>query len=235
MIFKWKRIIWCSLTFITVLALIILLPVQESLHANATMEEQVLVIDAGHGGEDGGAVASNGTAESDINLDIALRLELLASFWGIPTVMTRETAEIHYPDSAETIAAKKKADQNARIALIQNTPGAILMSIHQNFYPSDAPWGIQVFYSTVSGSAELAEITQENMTSQLAPDNRRLAAAIDENIYLMRKVQCPAVLVECGFLSNPKELQKLETEAYRLELAAVLLASYQQYTEGITK
>ena len=233
--FNYGKLIWCLLTIVALLAILLLSPVADYIQTSGEPPVQTLVIDAGHGGEDGGAVAENGTLESEINLDIALRLEALADFWGIPVVMTRSTPEIQYPENAETLSAKKKADQNARIGLIQSIPGAVLISIHQNYYPSAAPWGIQVFYGVVSGSEPLAEIAQENLTEQLAPDNRRLASPINESIYLMRKAECPAILVECGFLSNASELEKLETESYRTELAAVLLASYQEYTEGIIR
>lgn len=235
MLFKSKKLILYATMIAAMLTAMCLLPMQKHLQTSSEPLSATLVIDAGHGGADGGAVASNGTLESEINLDIALRLEALAEFWGIPTVMTRSTNEIEYPESAETLSAKKKADQDARIDLIQNTPGAVLISIHQNYYPSTAPWGIQVFFGSISGSSQLAELTQMNLTCQLAPENRRLASAIDENIYLMRKITCPAILVECGFLSNETEREKLETENYRLELAAVMLASFQQYTEGIRR
>lgn len=196
--------------------------------------ESVLIIDAGHGGEDGGAVAPDGTYESDLNLDIALRLDALARFWGVPTRMTRVSAAINYPASAQTLAAKKKADQNARLALINDTPGGVLLSIHQNIYPAASPNGIQVFFGTETGGEELAVILQGALTSSLCPQNRRVAEAIDEGIYLMRRAECPAVLVECGFLSNPGELEKLETESYRTELASVMLSSYLQYIRGTT-
>jgi N-acetylmuramoyl-L-alanine amidase len=190
------------------------------------------VIDPGHGGADGGAVAPDGTLESDINLDIALRLEALASFWGVETVLTRSTQQIDYPQEADSLAAMKRADQTARVALINQTPGAILISIHQNNYTAASPWGIQVFYGVVSDSDTLASTLQANLTGQLCPDNRRVAEPIDEGIFLMRKVQCQAVLVECGFLSNPSDLEKLKTDSYRTKLAVVMLASYLQYTQG---
>ena len=194
----------------------------------------VMILDAGHGGEDGGAVALDGTPESDINLDIALRLEAMACFWGVDTRMTRRTKEIDYPPSAQTLAAKKKADQNARLELIHSTPGGILISIHQNKYPAASPHGIQVLYGADPYSAALAERMQNNLTQTLCPDNRRIAEPIDDEIYLIRNAECTAVLVECGFLSNPSELEKLESEVYRTELAAVMLASYLQYTKGTT-
>lgn len=230
----YKKIIWGCLVLIASLALFLLSGLPQQLAASGEPPSGMLIIDPGHGGEDGGAVALNGTLESDLNLDVALRLKALTDFWGVSSLLTRETNELDYPSDAETLSEKKKADQNARVALVESTPGAILMSIHQNYYPSAAPWGIQVFYGTISGSEYLAKITQSNLTTQLAPDNRRIATTIDESIYLMRSIQCPAILVECGFISNADDLKKLETEQYRTELAAVLLASYLQYTEGIT-
>lgn len=179
-------------------------------------------------------MAPDGTLESEINLDIALRLEAMARFWGVDVRMTRRTQSIDYPASAQTLAAKKKADQNARLELINDTPGAILLSIHQNNYPAASPHGIQVFYGTEPQSAPLAEEMQQNLTAQLCPENRRVAEPIDAGIYLMRQANCPAVLVECGFLSNSDELEKLESETYRTELAAVMLASFMQYTRGTT-
>lgn len=224
---KW----WLPLTVIVVLAVFALYedPAWLSTEAEIT---PILVIDAGHGGMDGGAVASDGTKESGINLDIALRLEALARFWGVDMVMTRNQENIDYPADAGTIAAKKKADQYARVGLINNTPGAILLSIHQNNYPATAPNGIQVFYGKNPAGTEFATVLQTNLTTYLYPESRRLASPISDSIFLMNKINCPAVLVECGFLSNPGDLQKLKTESYRLELAMVMLASYLQYIRG---
>ena len=225
------RVLWfCALMLPILLAAVFLHAEDVQAMGEA---EHILIIDAGHGGEDGGAVAPDGTLESDLNLDIALRLEALARFWGIQTRMTRQTQEIDYPTSALTLAAKKKADQDARLSLIRDTPGAFLLSIHQNIYPAPSPHGIQVFFGREEGSQRLAEILQEALTSFLSPDNRRVAEEIDDGIYLMRNANCPAVLVECGFLSNPDELARLKTNDYHMELAAVMLSSYLQYQRGI--
>lgn len=219
--------------FIAVISLtaLSLLPAANFVQANEATSP-ILVIDPGHGGEDGGAVATNGTLESSLNLQIALKLDALSAFWGVDTVMTRQQSEIDYPEGAETLSAKKKADQNARLSLINSTPGAILFSIHQNYYPSESPWGIQVFYGSITGSDTLATVTQANLTGQLCPDNRRLAAPMDDSIYLIKNASCPSILIECGFLSNPGEREALETHSYQLELASVMLASYLQYIRG---
>ena len=225
---KW----WYPLALAVLLAIAALAGQDNARRADAPAIPPVLVIDPGHGGADGGAVASDGTMESGVNLDIALRLEALARFWGVDVVMTRESEDIAYPDSAASIAAKKVADQHARVGLVNNTPGAVLLSIHQNNYPAAAPHGIQVFYGPAAGGQDLAETAQSNLTALLCPDNRRLATPIGQDIYLMKNVNCPAVLVECGFLSNPGDLANLKTDTYRMKLAAVLLGSYLQYMRG---
>lgn len=227
-IIKW----WLPLA-IAVLLAIVALSTEPSAEKASAPGEQILVIDAGHGGADGGAVAADGTLESGINLDIALRLEALARFWGLDTVMTRSSEDIAYPSDATSIAAKKKADQHARVGLINNTPGAVLLSIHQNNYPAASPHGIQVFYGTASGSEDFAKLLQGNLTAQISPDNRRVASPVDKGIFLMKKANCTAVLVECGFLSNSGDLSNLKTDSHRLKLATVMLASYLQYTRGM--
>lgn len=223
---------WWPLAAAVLLAVTALATERDAVQTDAAAESPVLVIDAGHGGADGGAVAADGTLESDINLDIALRLEALARFWGMETVMTRKGEDIDYPSDATSIAAKKVADQHARVGLINNTSGAVLLSIHQNKYPAAAPHGIQVFFGEAAGSDAFAKLTQDNLTALVCPENRRVAAAIDDRVYLMNKANCTAVLVECGFLSNPGDLANLKSDPYRLKLAAVLLGSYLQYVRG---
>ncbi len=226
------RAFWFTLAAILAVGAGLLLAPRGTFVSASASVPPVLLIDAGHGGEDGGAVAPDGRTEAELNWDIAIRLDALARFWGVPTQMTRPDNEIDYPVSAQTLAAKKKADQDARLSIIHDTTGGVLISIHQNNYPAASPNGIQVFFGPEPGGEDLAAGMQENLTAQLCPDNRRVAGPIDGSIYLMKNARCPAVLVECGFLSNPEELQKLETESYRMELAVVLLASYRQYIRG---
>lgn len=195
---------------------------------NATLEQFTLIIDAGHGGEDGGATGS-GLLESAINLRIAQKLEMISGLWGIPTVMTRDSEDIPYPETEKTTKARKRYDQKARVELINQTPNGILISIHQNKYPSAKPRGAQVLYAKTEGSQALGELTHENLITSLDPENRRVAAPISDTIYLTKSVNCPAILVECGFLSHKEEAALLDTEAYQRKLATVLMASYLQY------
>lgn len=193
---------------------------------------RVLIIDAGHGGEDGGATTAEGVPESGINLAIACKLEALAGLFGVETVMTRESQDISYPESAATTAQRKQSDQKARIELINAQENAVLISIHQNYYPDARPSGCQVFYGKPEGSRELGELAHKNMTEALCPSSRRVAAPISEDIYLMRAAKCTSILVECGFLSNPNEAALLLTDDYQLKISALLLASYLQYEAG---
>ena len=187
------------------------------------------VIDPGHGGEDSGAVSVTGVCESVLNLDIAQRIRLLFALFGIDPVMTRTSDDIQYPDDATTTRARKVADQKARLACIQSVPNAFLISIHQNYYPSGGPFGAQVLYAPNDESREFALFLQDQLVSNLNPENYRSASQIAGDIYLMNHVDCPAVLIECGFLSNASEAALLQTEAYQLKLATATVASFLRF------
>ncbi len=191
---------------------------------------ETLVIDAGHGGEDGGATTDDGVCESEINIAIAHKLNAIAGLLGVGTVMTRESETIDYPEEADTIAKKKVYDQKARVSLINSIDDAVLISIHQNKYPDARPSGAQALYGKADGSQELGELIHENLIQNLCPENRRVAAPISDSIYLMQNISCPAVLVECGFLSNPDEAALLQTTDYQLKLAVCIMASYMHFT-----
>ena len=185
----------------------------------------VLVIDPGHGGFDGGAIAVNGARESDINLAIALKLEALAAFCGSSTVMTRND------DSRKTdlLSYSEHEDLVYRAQVANQIPDAVLVSIHQNYYPTTQPCGAQVLYASDAQSARLGKLVQANLVSFLQPENRRLAEPAPKKLFLTSNVDCPAILVECGFLSNYNEMEKLTQDGYQTALAAVLMASYLQF------
>lgn len=206
---------------------------QDAIKSDAMQEEttSVLVIDPGHGGSDGGACGLHGTIESTINWSIAARVHDAASFLGIPAVMTRDSEDILYPAEAVTISAQKKWDTRQRVEKINMIPGGTLLSIHQNFYPSESPCGSEVLFGNVGESRVFAEIIQQNMVNLLNPDNRRVAIPARRDIYIMQHVNCPAVLVECGFLSNERESVLLCDERYTIKIAAILAASFLQYAE----
>ena len=187
----------------------------------------VVVIDAGHGGEDGGAISVSGIHESGINLEIALRLNDLLRFLGAETRMIR-TEDVSVCTEGDTIAAKKVSDIRNRVAFVQNTPNAVLISIHQNHYSEGQYRGAQVFYA--AGSEDLAESLQAALIAQVDPRNHR-ACKPAKDIYLMEHVTCPAALIECGFLSNYAEEQLLRDETYQKKLAAAIAGSLLAYLE----
>ena len=185
-----------------------------------------LIVDPGHGGEDGGAVAPDGTVEADLNLSISERLELIASFFGVRVVMTRSGNDISYPADAKTVKARKTADQRARVELINSNPGAVLISVHQNKYTTPSPRGAQVFYARTDGSRELAEKTQELLSVLPEGSSDRTAMPVSDDVYIMKNVSCTAVLAECGFISNLGELALLKSGTHQTRLASALAAAY---------
>ena len=192
-------------------------------------QETVYVIDPGHGGEDGGAVAADGTVESGVNLEIALRLREILRFCGQECVMTREEdVSIHSP-GCETLRQKKASDLKNRAALVNGQAGAILVSIHQNCLPS-APnvHGAQAFYNREEGADALASSVQEALNRAANPKKGKTSVRISDSIYLMKNVTAPAVLIECGFLSNPQETEQLKTADYQRTLAAAMAAGLLQ-------
>lgn len=183
----------------------------------------VIVLDPGHGGEDGGAVSANGVRESGLNLEISLRTRDLLRFLGMPVVMTRETdLSIHSPE-AVTVSEKKISDLKNRVALVSGTENPILVSIHQNMFAESKYYGTQLFYADNDPSRQLAEELQALFAAELDPSNHRRAKPC-ENVYLLSRISCPGVLVECGFLSNPKEEALLQSAEYQKKLAAILAA-----------
>jgi N-acetylmuramoyl-L-alanine amidase len=194
-----------------------------------TSTGRVVVIDAGHGGEDGGAVSPDGTAESALNLDIARKLDSIMGFYGASAVMTRDSEEIEYPKDAKTVKSRKRSDVLDRTKLVNAYPSALLISIHQNKYQTSQPSGAQVFYSNTKGSSELAVYTQDMLRQLLDANNNRKAKPISKDIYLMNNISCPAILVECGFLSNPKDTALLKTGDYRTKIAYSIACAYFSY------
>lgn len=184
-----------------------------------------LVLDAGHGGIDGGAISGSGLKESDINLQIALKTEALVRFLGIDTVMTRETDT----DNSDNKAYSEHDNLVQRVKLANSTENAVLISIHQNKFPSAVVSGAEVMYSDNDDSKALGLITQDNLVALLDSSNRRVARPAPKELLLTSSVECPTILVECGFMSNPQEVQKLASNDYQLKLAAILAGSYIQF------
>lgn len=181
---------------------------------------KTVVIDAGHGGVDGGATSCTGILESQFNLEIATRLNDLMHLLGIQTLMIRETDCSIYTQG-ETIAQKKISDLRERVRIVNSIDDCVLISIHQNHFSDSKYSGAQVFYPQTAGSRELSTKLQENIKRTLNPDSRRGIKKAD-GIYLMQHINCPGVLIECGFLSNPQEEYLLRTEDYQQKLCSVI-------------
>ena len=183
----------------------------------------VYVLDAGHGGADGGAVSADGVYESDINLAIALRLWDVLSLLGCDVILTRKDTSSLADDPSASLRQQKVSDTQNRVELVNSFVGAQLISIHQNAlagHPS--VHGAQVFYSAVDGSAEIAETMQQALNRVINTDNGKSKKPISSDVYLMSNVNCPAVLVECGFLSNSAETEKLQDPCYQTLLAVTI-------------
>ena len=200
---------------------------------DTTGQAHYYIIDAGHGGEDGGAVSGDGIAESDLNLSIAVKTEKLLSFLGKNTAMTRNDGNAVYTDGAATLREKKRSDLENRVSMVNEYTHATLISIHQNSLPSvPAVHGAQVFYNAVEGAQALAEQTQQQLNQSVNLGNEKAAKEIDSSIYLMQHVNCPAILIECGFLSNSAETQLLQDAHYQTKLAAAIVAGILRTTNG---
>lgn len=185
-----------------------------------------LVLDAGHGGEDGGAVSITGTPESRINLSIVLKLRDVLGLYGVDPILLRDKDVSLHDDSASTLREKKRSDLKNRVAAVEEVEGATLLSIHQNTYPGSRYHGAHVFYAPTDGSRTLAEHFQNSIKTALQPDNKRAVKQIPDTVYIMNHVTCPAILIECGFLTNPEEESLLRDEDYQRKLAAVIAAGW---------
>lgn len=179
-----------------------------------------IILDPGHGGEDGGAVSLSGIPESQYNLQISLRLEQVLRFLGHPThMLRREDRDLH--TQGATVAQRKVSDLKERIRLIGQWENPLLISIHQNYFSQGQYAGPQVFYANTPGSRELAQKLQLQLNRVLAPNSRREEKQA-RGIYLMEHIQCQGLLVECGFLSNPVEEALLGTGEYQTFLVCII-------------
>lgn len=194
--------------------------------------EKTVVLDAGHGGEDGGAVGGGEVVEKDINLSVALKLRDILQVSGYNVIMTREKDIAIYDDDAETLREKKRSDLHNRLDIIEKNSGenTIFISIHQNKFPDPKYHGTQIFYSKHDPkSMDLAQSVRKSVTQFLQPDNEREIKEANKKIYLLNNAQIPAVVVECGFLSNPEECAKLADKNYQSEMAFSVYCGISDY------
>ena len=188
-----------------------------------------LVIDAGHGGEDAGAIAPDGTLEKDLNLEIASLVCAISVLNGIDVKMTRTTDTLlydYYGDLEDYTGQKKIYDLKNRLKIAEGEKNPVYLGIHMNKFSSAKYSGAQIYYSKNTKESQLlASNLAAKIKCFLQPTNNRQIKAADSSIYILNKIECPAVLVECGFLSNESELECLKNEEYRAKLALTIFSS----------
>ena len=186
--------------------------------------QRTVILDAGHGGFDGGAVSVTGTVEKALNLDTTITLAAFLKAQGYRVILTRETdTEL----SHESGGSRKMQDLKGRLSVMEQNPGVPFLSIHMNKFPQKKYSGLQIYYSPGdAASKSLADEMQSAVKEHLQPKNERVTKAATSSIFLLHRATSPAILIECGFLSNEEEARKLEDPAYRTALCLTLSAAY---------
>ena len=195
-------------------------------------DRKCLLIDPGHGGEDGGTVGVNGVLEKDLNLSLSKVLGEILEFSGYEVVQTRKEDKLLYDRNVNYHGRKKMLDLKGRLEIAKTVEPDLFIGIHMNAFPEQKYSGLSVYYSkNQAKSKDAAEIIRTNVKNNLQPDNSRETKAASSNIYILDRITCPAILIECGFLSNPEECEKLSSYDYRRELSFVLYSSLVSFLE----
>ena len=203
-----------------------------SVNSDTVVNRQIIILDAGHGGFDGGAVSDDGTVEKNINLNISLKLAQMLKLNGFDVVMTREEDVATDTVDSEKIALRKKSDLENRLLLMEKYPQAVYISVHLNKFTTTAASGAQVFYTkNFEEAARLGLCVQQNIASLLQPTNKRVIKQGTSATYLLHNAKVPAIIVECGFLSNTAELKKLKDTEYQSQMAFAILCGVLKYYE----
>lgn len=188
-----------------------------------------IVIDAGHGGVDAGAIAIDNTPEKGINLSIALSLYDYLMVSGIDSQLIRDGDYEIYPNGID----RSRSDLYNRMDIINSVHNSMLISIHQNHFENESEWGTQIWYSDNNQmSKKVADRILNNIKYFLQPDNKRKNKASDDSYYLLYKAKVPSVMVECGFISNREENKKLQNKEYQNDLAYSILLGVNEAVYG---
>lgn len=231
--FRWNTLVFYGiLTLLTLIAIILVITVNsKTKFAAGEIRLQVdLILDAGHGGMDGGAVSPDGVCEAPITLAIARKSQVLFGFWGKNALLTR--ADERSLDYREGSSARenKNADLSARLAVAKQYPDCPFLSIHLNQFSQAQYSGAQVFYN---GKGQgLATALQGQLRAVLDPGNSRVCKPAPEGVFLMKNIDGPAVTVECGFLSNREECTRLQQDSYQTKIALAIVSGYEVYDRG---
>lgn len=210
--------------FLTIVLFFTILTVDKTRNASSdkfvTTDVPVIIIDAGHGGEDGGAVVQENVVEKDINLSISLKINDILSLLGFNTYMVRETDKLIYDIDSSTLRQKKNSDLRNRLSLMNKFENCLYISIHQNKFEDSRIWGAQTFYSpNDEQSPILAEFIQSSIISLTQPNNKRVIKKTGTNVFVIYNATKPAIMVECGFMSNNDELLKLKDNKYQNQMS----------------
>ncbi len=203
---------------------------EEHFRVTAAEVRPTVILDAGHGGEDGGAVGGNGVFEKDLNLTLAQTLADMLRAAGVEVVLTRTEDRLLYREEENIKGHRKEYDLKNRLSVAEKYPDAIFVSLHMNTFPVAKYSGLQVYYAArTEGSRELAECLQAAVRRDLQPQNERKTKPSDSSIYLLDRAVGQAVLVECGFLSNPEECRRLSEKDYQRQLCFSLFCGMMEY------
>ena len=196
-------------------------------------QKSVVLANSAHGGFDGGASAADGTVEKDINLSIAQKVAAILKFNGYNVIMTRTEDTGTEDNESDAIAKRKKSDLNNRLQIMKDNSDAIYVSIHLNKFTTSAASGAQVFYTKNYKEAnELANLVQTSIVKLLQPDNTRVVKQGTDSTFLLKNAAVPAIIVECGFLSNKQDLEKLKSDDYQSQMAFAICGGILNFMEG---
>ena len=189
-----------------------------------------VVLDAGHGGMDGGCSTEDGVPEKGINLEILKMVRDMCKAYGYNVDVTRDTDTSIHDNGIEGIANQKKSDMDNRLEIFNKHPNAICISIHQNNFTDPKYSGAQMFYSSANPDSEgLARIMQEKFVSNIQPENKRETKLCGKELFLCYFCENPTVMIECGFLSNPEEAEKLKNPEYQKQVAFTIFSGINEY------
>ena len=192
---------------------------------------KTIIVDAGHGGEDGGTQSSAGVLEKDINLAISFKVGTILRLMGYTVVYTRSEDKLQYGADAIKQRQKKVSDIHYRMSIMDTYPDAVFLSIHQNYYTESKYYGAQVFYSKNNDASKaIAESIQTTIRELLQNDNARQIKPCGTDVYLLYNTKSPAVMVECGFMSNSGEALLLSDSEYQKKLSLAIVAGLEKYS-----
>ena len=227
---KLKVLMYCFLVVFIALIFTVGYSASVTVFSESVVTKPVIVIDAGHGGEDGGTQSADGILEKDINFKISLKLEKKLKDEGFDTVMVRDSDKLIYDDNCTNMRSKKSSDIHNRLDIMKKYADCIFISIHQNYFTQSKYSGAQVFHRPEhEQSRTLAESIQKSIVNSIQNDNTRQIKSCTSDVYLIHNAVSTAVMVECGFLSNPEEAEKLNDDAYQQKMALAIAEGLKNY------